>query len=313
MYHPEWPEVVHRQSLRQGVFSETSVKQQSHDWDLHVLTTLGLQERVSGYMKNVVSILLLVLSAHSVVSWSDPMKTNLLIVSGGSWTVLGQNDHISYFNKFSTALYSSSGNFRRVLTLPLAWTVVPREGETKSRLFPGDFDMYFAMRFGWLEPRIGFEIPMGYTLDTTWKKQAWIGAGNIRVQTGFSISRTDFEQIGLPFGVEAMVSFSVTDDNAWYKTGGVSTQLYIKSSYPWSKKLTFGAELATYHKTATWIYNNSTEHGITFLPAVSANYRMSRKWYAGAKAGFGPSFRLDHGFSWKSNAVDAGCSLLFFP
>jgi len=241
------------------------------------------------------------------------MKSNLLIVSGGSWMVFSPGDRSSFYNKFTTTLYSSDGVLRRVVSVPLDWTVSVRSGEVRERFFPGDFDLYFAHRFGWLEPRIGVEIPLGYAVDSTWKKQPWIGSNNMKIQTGFSISRTEFEEIGLPFGVEAMISIAVTDDNAYYRKGSIGTQLYIKSSYVFSKKCTVGGELAVYGKSATWLYNNSTENGITFLPTLSANYRFSRKIYGGIKTGFGPSYALQHGFTWKSNAVDAGVSLLWFP
>jgi hypothetical protein len=227
--------------------------------------------------------------------------------------VFPNSDRLSFFNKFTTTLYSSGKGVRRVISMPFAYTVVTQPGKTRSRFFPGDIDIYFAARTGWIEPRIGLEIPCGYAHDDQWKKKPWIGPNNIRLQTGFSISRTDFEQIGLPFGLETTISFALTDDNAQYKKGSIGTQFYLKSSRTYFKKYTVGGELAVYGKSITWQYNNQREHGLTILPAVFSNYRFFKKIYIGAKWGFGPSFKLDHGFIWKSNACDIGAGILYFP
>lgn len=246
-------------------------------------------------------------------SYSEPMKTNLVIISAGSWMVFPPNDDISFYNKFTTTVYSSGKSFRRVCSFPCAWTVKTAPVKEWQRFFPGDLDLSFATRFYWLEPRAGLLVPCGYALDEAWKKKPWIGSNNLKLQAGFSISRSHFEEVGLPFGLEMMMSYALTDENAHYRIGSIGTQLYLKTGRSLTKKITAGAELAIYGKSAVWKWDNSHDNAITFMPALSGNYRFGKKWYAGVKAGFGPSFRLDRGFFFKSNAADIGMSLLYFP
>jgi hypothetical protein len=246
-------------------------------------------------------------------AYSEPFRSNLLIGGGGSWMVFSKSGKVSFFNKFSSTLYSSGGGIKRVISVPMAWTVSVSKEQTRQRFFPGDFDMYFGHRFGWFEPRIGVVVPLGYGLDKDWKKKAWIGSDNMKIQTGFSISKTGFEHIGLPFGLETMVSIAVTEDNAYYKKGSLGAAMYMKSSYTLNKKTNVGGELALYGKIATWVWNGSTEYGLTILPTVFGSYRLTRKWYVGSKVGFGPSLGFDHGPFRRSWSCDAGMSVQYYP
>ena len=246
-------------------------------------------------------------------AYSEPFRPNLLITSGGSWMVFSKSGRTSFFNKFSSTLYSSGSGLKRVISVPLAWTVSVREDDTKARFFPGDFDITFGHRFGWFEPKLGLIIPLGYAMDEDWKKKAWIGANNIKLQTGFSISKTGFEQIGLPFGLDMNVSIALTEDNSHYKKGSSSAAMYLKSSYKVNKKFIVGGELALYGKIATWVWNNSTEYGMTILPTVFGNYRLGRKIYMGTKFGFGPSLGFDHGPYRRSFSSDIGISIQYYP
>ena len=261
----------------------------------------------------IVVLLSVFVLTEKACAYSEPFRSNLLIAGGGSWMVFSKSGNTSFFNKFSSTLYSSNKGMKRVISVPLAWTVSVREDNTKARFFPGDFDITFGQRFGWLEPKIGLIVPLGYALDEDWKKKAWIGSNNIKVQTGFSISKTGFEQIGLPFGMDMMVAIAVTDDNAHYKTGSCNAAMYMKSSYTVNKKINVGGELALYGKIATWVWNGSTDYGLTILPTVFGNYRLGRKFYIGTKIGFGPSLGFDHGPFRKSNSMDTGISLQYYP
>ncbi len=244
-----------------------------------------------------------------------PFNPGLLIYSAGSWMVYSGKPAPYTFNKFTRTLYYQLFTLSGMAKIPLDLTI-PNTG-TAPRMWFGDFDFYFGKRFGWIEPRIGFELPLGYALDKGWKKQAWIGSNNIRLQTGFSISRTHFETIGLPFGAEAMLSVALTDNNARYERGSIGTQLYIKTSRKFSKKVTGGGELAVYGKSGVPTWNRSTrETGFTLLPAVFGMYRTGKRMYLGTKFGFGPSFnyqsetgRINH----RSNAMDCGISIQYYP
>lgn len=261
----------------------------------------------------VVALLVVLVLTSMVGAYSEPFRSNLFIGGGGSWMVFSKSGRTSFFNKLSSTLYSSGGGLKRVISVPLAWTVSISKERTRGRFFPGDFDLYFGHRFGWFEPRIGLVVPLGYALGEDWKKKAWIGSNNIKLQTGFSISKTGFEHIGLPFGLETMVSIAVTEDNAHYKKGSLGAAMYMKSSYALNKKINVGGELALYGKVATWVWNGSTEYGLTVLPTVFGNYRFGRKWYMGSKLGFGPSLGFDHGPHRRSWSCDAGMSVQYYP
>jgi hypothetical protein len=254
-------------------------------------------------------------AAASRAESKKPFNPGLLIYSAGSWMVYSGKPAPYTFNKFTRTLYYQLFSLSGMAKIPLDLTI-PNTG-TAPRMWFGDFDFYFGKRFGWIEPRIGFELPLGYALDKDWKKQAWIGSNNIRLQTGFSISRTHFETIGLPFGAEAMVSVALTDKNARYERGSIGTQLYIKTSRNFSKKITGGGELAVYGKSGVPTWNRKTrEAGFTLLPAVFGTCHTGKKMYLGAKFGFGPAFsyQKDSGrISHRSNAMDCGVSIQYYP
>jgi hypothetical protein len=252
--------------------------------------------------------------AVPVKSALDIYTTNLLITSASSWMVFSPNHRQSYFNKLGVSSYGRLFSVKTVISVPLAWTVHVRPEENKMRCFPGDFDIYFAHKIGWIEPRAGIDIPLGYGLDDNWKRKAWIGSNNVRLQAGFAVSRADFEQIGLPFGLETNLSVALTDDNAWYARGSMTGRLYLKSSRRLSKKATLGGEMALYGRSSVWKWNRSKEQGMTVLPTVSYNYRLGKRYYLGIKTGCGPSFSIDdRTLHYKSISCDAGISLQYYP
>ena len=243
-----------------------------------------------------------------------PFRANLLIASAGSWMVLRNSDSRDYYNKFTATLYGQIFSVKTVIAVPLDWTAYIRSDTiSKDRFAPGDLDLCFGKRIGWMEPRLGIIVPMGYAHDDLWKKKAWIGTNNVRLQTGVAVSRRDFEQIGLPFGVEAMVNVAMSEKEAHYKRGSIGTELYIKSSFTPSKKTVLGAELAVYGKNARWVWNGERESSLTLMPTISVTQRMARRIYAGCKTGFGPSFRMDGKPTRKSNALDLGVSVQYYP
>jgi hypothetical protein len=243
-----------------------------------------------------------------------PVKTGLLIFSTGSWMVFSNNNRQSYFNKTTTTAYGRLFSVKTMVSVPLDLTVQVRPEGSIQRFWPGDFDGYLAYKFGWIEPRLGLLCPLGYGIDDAWKKKAWIGSNNVRLQGGFSISKADFEHVGLPFGLEAMLWTAITDKNAHYIRGGVGGQLYIKSSLSLSKKVNIGGELAVYGKSITWKWNRERERSGTIMPTASGSYRINGKLYIGVKAGFGPSFRYAGGALHRRNySCDAGASVQWYP
>jgi hypothetical protein len=244
-----------------------------------------------------------------------PFRPNLLIYSAGSWMVLSDNDHAKpypyIFNKFTRTLYCQIFSLSAMAKIPLDLTIP--NTSTSPRMWFGDLDFYVGKRFGWIEPKIGLELPLGYGINDNWKKLAWIGTNNVRLQTGFSISRARFETIGLPFGAEAMLSVALTENNAHYERGSLTGQLYIKTSHNFTRKLSGGGELALYGKSGvpTWSSKRRRENGFTLLPALFGTCRMGKKIYLGAKFGFGPSFGINQGAEQaqhRSNAIDCGIS-----
>lgn len=283
---------------------------------------------------------MMVVLAFSAQLKSEPFKMNLIIPSAGTWMSYSESSR-SHFNKMSVTAYTHIYSVKTVVSVPLAWTRHVKTNENvevdaagkrhvikkttiKDRVFPSDCNIYIGKRFGWIEPRAGLKFPMGYAADNDWKSKAWIGDNNVRLQTGFSISRTSFEQIGLPFGMEAMISVAVTDtmNNARYRRGTIGGQLYIKSSINITKKVNFGGELAVYGKSGepSWNRNKAPgerrEHGLTLLPTVFGSYRLGKKLYVGLKGGFGPSLAWDYekkNLQHSRNTSDIGMSLQIYP
>ena len=264
-------------------------------------------------------LLIVLLTVNNTFSVEKkPIRANLLIYSVGSWMVYSGKTTPYSFNKFTRTLYFQIFSLSGMAKIPIALTIP--NTKTSPRMWFGDFDFYVGKRFGWVMPKIGLEFPLGYAIDDDWKKKAWIGSNNLRLQSGFSISRNRFEEIGIPFGIDAMLSVSLTENNARYERGALGGQLYIKTSHDFSKKINGGFELAVYGKSGvpTWVSKSKRkrENGITLLPAVFGSYRTGKKVYIGIKFGFGPSFGIDESSEeskHRSNSMDCGISFQYYP
>ncbi|MBN1758677.1 MAG: hypothetical protein JW863_10185 [Chitinispirillaceae bacterium] len=259
---------------------------------------------------------LLLINSTAFSEGKKPLKANLLIYSAGSWMVFSDKPAPYAFNKFTRTLYGQIFGLSGMAKIPLDLTIP--NTSTAPRMWFGDFDFYVGKRFGWIEPRIGLELPLGYAIDDDWKKKAWIGTNNVRLQTGFSISRTHFETIGLPFGAEAMMSVALTEKNAHYERGTINGSLYLKTSRNFLKKLNGGLELAVYGKSGipTWSRTRKRENGITLLPALFGSFRTAKKMFIGVKFGFGPSFGVyqnSEQSEHRSNSMDCGISIQYYP
>ena len=276
----------------------------------------------------------LIAALYYVISAATPFRANLVLGSIGSWMVFSREDKKTginakqdlgdnanntwqrpyFFNKFAVTTYCQIFGLSGMFKIPVSWPLPTNV--KKQRIMFGDFDCYVGKRFGWIVPRLGCEIPLGYAAMDKWKNRGWIGSNNFKIQGGFSISRTNFEQIGLPFGMDGMVSVALSEKNARYERGAIGGQLYIKTSKDISKKVNAGAELAVYGKSGvpTWNYPRFRESGFTLLPALFGSYRLGKKLYIGIKGGFGPSFTyIKQEFNHKSNSCDAGMSLQYYP
>jgi hypothetical protein len=263
-------------------------------------------------MNKRIALLIVIISYLTIPA--KPFRANLILPSTGSWMTFSGKPRPSMYNKFAVTTYCQVFGLSGMFKIPVTWAIPSTKPKTQRVMF-SDFDFYLGKRFGWIVPRLGLEFPLGYALMDNWKRRGWIGANNLRLQGGFSISRTEFERVGLPFGVDAMMSVSLTEKNARYERGAIGGQLYVKTSKDLSKKINVGAELAVYGKTGvpTW-WPFKRESGITILPATFGSYRLNRKLYVGIKGGFGPSFSYTTGrFIHKSNSCDVGMSFQYYP
>lgn len=246
---------------------------------------------------------------------ADLLKTNLIINSAGSWIVFSENNRRSYFNKIGSTLYGRIWVLKAVVSIPFYLTIHTHTEEIKSRFAPGDFDFCFSYPvYKGIEPMVGMLIPMGYGINSEWKKMAWIGSNNLRIQMGMSINGSLLTRIGVPLSLEGALTIAITDDNAHYTKGSLTGYLYIKNSRALSKKSFFTIETSIYGKSVVWKWNKKKENSFTVLPSISLCQRISRKIYVGMKGGSGPSFIInDNILSYKSLSADIGVSLQLYP
>lgn len=261
--------------------------------------------------KLILPIIMLFLEIHA----KDFLRTNLIITSVGSWIVFSDNNRRSYFNKIGTTSYGRIWFFKTVVSIPIYLTVHTRPEEIKSRVAPGDFDFTLSYPvYDGIEPIIGMLIPMGYGINSEWKKMAWIGSNNIRLEGGLSLTRSLLSKVGIPLSLEGCIAVAVTDENAHYTKGSLTGYLYIKNSINLSKKSSLTLETSLYGKSVKWKWNNKKENSFTILPTASLCQKIGKKIYLGMKIGVGPSFIINnHIPSYKSLAADIGMSLQFYP
>ncbi|MCX7726151.1 MAG: hypothetical protein N2053_04820 [Chitinispirillaceae bacterium] len=243
------------------------------------------------------------------------LKTNLIITSVGSWVVFSENSRRSYFNKISTTSYGRIWIFKTVVSIPLYLTVHTRPDEIKSRFAPGDFDFTLSYPvYEGIEPIVGMLIPMGYGINSDWKKMAWIGSNNIRLEGGVSLNRSFLMRLGIPLSLEGAIAVAITDENAHYTKGSLTGYLYIKNTKIASKNTSLTIETSLYGKSVRWKWNHRKENSLTLLPSISLCQKVGKKIYFGMKCGAGPSFLINKTIPYyKSTAADIGVSLQFYP
>jgi hypothetical protein len=247
----------------------------------------------------------------------------LVAFSGGSWIALPVQKSPLYFSKAAATWYMTIAGYKAVAGVPIAWTY--ESGSNRQRLFPGDGTLYIGKPIGQLQPRLGIIVPLGYGASSTWKKEAWIGTNNFKVQAGLAYGRSEDELEGMPLTIEAMVSTPLTEENSFTKQGSFSGIAFAKTYWRLSDLFRYGAELLATSSYTIWdwtyearpgVWENVRESAIGVVPHLWVEHKFASSWYCSLKGGFGPQYKQSNqypGLNRSGNSLNLSLGLQWYP
>ncbi len=202
----------------------------------------------------------------------------------------GSGARASWFNTAEANLYYHIGSIKGFIGLPVMLTLLTRPQQLEYAFYPADMPLYFGIQWGFLEPRIGVRIPLGYpVVDTV----PWIGSGTLQIitATGFNLGTHLENRLKLHGELRARISATGLASGARVGRGSTSWYLYTNATWRLNERWTMGIEVSPYgdyFPESDW--SNETWYTLGVMPLVLLRYNSSSHGSFAVRAGAGTEY-----------------------